>query len=178
MTISWAKVGPDTVVAVIQKVGSQSIIQSLPFIDGGRLVGADEAMCYGQRVAFVRDPMDRLISCFSHFYWLWKTGHKNDYIDDSIFKEPHQQSYQNFIDHILNNSDGHWFPQSSLLMRNGEYAFTVLHSFEDIHKKWPEYASGAIPWINSFTHIQAAPYRLAELETYYQEDRFLRGLCV
>lgn len=176
--IAWAKIGPDVAVAVIQKVGSQSIIQALPFIDGGRLIGAEEAMQYDRRVAFIRDPDERLISCFSHFYWLWKNGHQNDYIDDSIFTESHQQSYRNFVDYVLSNNDGHWFPQSALLIRDGEYMPTILHRFEDIHDKWPRYANGAIPWVNAFTRIEVSPYRAADIEKYYEEDRYIRGLCV
>jgi len=175
---TWAKVGPDSVVAVVQKVGSQSIISALPFIDGGRLMSREEAALYSQRAAFIRDPIERLVSCFSHFYWLWKTGHQNDYIDDAIFRDDHQESYRAFVDYILLKQDSHWVPQSALLMHNGDYLPNIFHRFEDIHDRWQRYASGAIPWVNSFTHLTVEPYRADEIDDYYQEDRFLRGLCV
>ena len=153
----------DLAVAQIPRAGIQTYNEWLgPTF---RIVEHDDPalMTVTRRVAFVRDPRDRLKSAFALMYWM------NDY------GRPHQSrpdvtDWQHFVDHVLNPAipdDEHWMPQVELF---GTGIPTVYHKFENLLNHWENYRPGILPHNNRTTWPPTPDYRLTELADKYADD--------
>lgn len=167
------QVDEKTLVCAVPKVGSQSIQEALSSVKG-YIVTPEKALQIEKRIAFVRDPLERLISCFSHFWWLGKRGSKNAYYPLEIGTDDIQADYERFIDHVLSESDWHWMPQTRLLTHNGQLIPNILHPFEQISERWFDHIGGCLPVVNKWKRLNVETYRHQDLLTYYQDDFELR----
>lgn len=123
----------------------------------------EEVMRFKTRVGILRNPHNRIKSCYSFFVDIANKGSMSD-------KHAHVpiDTYENFVDFILeDNSSAHWIPQMSLL---GD-APTIYHRFEDLEEVWSDYFEGFYPWsYNSSPPLELPDYRLEDIETKYAED--------
>ena len=116
------------------------------------------------RLGFIREPFDRLESCYSFFYW----HHKNDTLSHKDPMYPYISDYEKFIDHMLAGEfpNNHWRPQTDLFPN-----LTVTHKFEEYTTRWGDYFPGFLPDIvNRSTHLETSDYRVTDLEAYYRKD--------
>lgn len=155
----------DLAVAQIPKAGIQSFKEWLgPSFD---VVANDSTrlLTVTRRVAFVRNPQDRLKSCFSFLYWMREYGREH-------WSRPDVTDWQRFVDHILNPAtpvNEHWQPQAEII---GSVP-TVYHRFENLINHWETYRPGYLPHRNRTTRRPTPDYRIAELAAYYAEDQAL-----
>lgn len=128
-----------------------------------------EVLDISTRVAWIRNPLERLVSAYSFFYYLnEQNGNK-----EKVAQKEHTQSWEAFVDHFLSTPDIHWNSQKEMLSLNGEYIPTVSHRFEDIMKLWGNYIPGLLPWYNACTKLPINDYRRDEIDAYYAEDSAL-----
>lgn len=155
----------DLAVAQIPKAGIQSFKEWLgPSFD---VVENDDPrlLTVTRRVAFLRNPQDRLKSCFSFMYWM------NDY-GRPHHSEPDVTDWQRFVDHILNPAttvNAHWQPQVEIV---GTVP-TVYHRFENLIDHWQTYRPGYLPHRNRTSWPPTPDYRIPELVAMYAEDQTL-----
>lgn len=165
----------DTVICSCKKAGSTSIHHAMQFVDH-KQINAREALKHKTRVAFIRDPLERVDSVFNHFTHLARRDIDcSSHIADGIITGS-ASDYQQFIDYVLDNNDGHhWTPQTDALSIGDEFIPTDCFLFEQIREIWPVYVEGAMPWLNSWTQIKHEKYRVDELKNYYHRDLELRS---
>ena len=147
----------DLAIAQIPKAGIQTIREWLP--REFAVVTNDETMRVSRRVAFIRDPLDRLESCYSFMYWLADRG------------TPHRcgapvDSWQSFVNHILAHDDEHWRPQS---LHVGTVP-NIYRRFENLADCYGEFQPGLLPHNNRATRLPVDDYRRDELLHLYRED--------
>jgi len=160
-----AKNESNIAIAVIPKAGSQSIRQCCRY---QVLMSNDEAMSYETRVAFIRNPVERLKSAYSFFHYLMVDGVRTD-----GNAPPHSAlvNWEGFVDYALSTPNPHWKPQADLLLDSkGNFVPTTVHKFEDIKEHWEKYYKGALPWINASSRAETNDYRLDDIRSYYKED--------
>jgi len=158
--LNWHIVETDLVIPGIQRVGSTSVIKGFP-----HMVTPVVAMTYKRRLAFIRHPIQRLISAFGHL-------NKLCYID-LVEGNPylHERTWEKFIDYILSHEDRHWFPQTLRLFFKGFWMPTHLERFEDIVHVWPNYTKVEFPHFNKTGYVPVTnDYRSDELNDYYAKD--------
>jgi len=152
----------DLAVAQIPKAGIQSFKEWLgPSFD---VVENDNPrlLTVTRRVAFIRDPRDRLKSAFSFMYWMDEYGRPHH-------SQPDITDWQAFVDHILDPGttvNEHWMPQVEIF---GDVPNT-FHRFENLIDHWQTYRPGYLPHRNRTTRRPTPDYRIAELATMYGED--------
>jgi len=111
----------------------------------------------GSGMVFIRDPLDRLSSCF-HFFLHTKYG-----ID-----RKHINSYESFIDWALDSDDEHVLPQCELFSR---YHFKRRFLISDMDKVLGLLTGENIPHENSANRFDIdQSYRLSEIRDRYTED--------
>ena len=139
-------------VAAIPKCGQHTLTAL-----GSTELSFDRIEDFPVRMAFIRDPLDRLSSCF-HFFLHSNYG---------IGRE-HLSSYEAFIDWALNSDDEHVLPQCELFSR---YHFKRRFLVSDMNRVLGLLTGEKIP------HENAAPrfdidqeYRLQDIKGRYQED--------
>lgn len=153
----------DLAVAQIPKAGIQSFKVWLgPSFD---VVENDDSRLLNvtRRVAFIRDPRDRLKSCFAFMYWMREYGREH-------WSQPDVTDWQRFVDHILNPAtpvNEHWQPQVEII---GSGIPTVYHQFENLHLHWETYRPGILPHLNRTSYPPTPDYRISELADRYAED--------
>lgn len=126
----------------------------------------NEVLDISVRVAWIRNPMERLISAYSFFYYLnEQNGNK-----EKVAQKEHTESWESFVDHFLSTPDIHWNSQKEILSLDGEYIPTISHRFEDIMKLWGNYLPGLLPWWNACTKLPTNDYRKGEIDNYYAQD--------
>lgn len=148
-------------IAVVPKCGNTSFSALV----GGTRLGIEEALQFDKRIMFVRDPIERVASGYSHYHDLNSHGPSRD----DVPREVTHNGYERYVDFILSNENPHWMPQMQL---TGGIA-TNLHKFncDNIRKWWPMYWSGRQPdWLNACTHLPINDYRIDDLRAYYIED--------
>ena len=118
------------------------------------------------RVAWVRNPIERLVSAYSFFHYLNESGKNGQNTPNKL----HTSSWESFIDHILETKNPHWCKQVEALTLNGEYTATISHKFEDIMYLWGNYAKGFLPWQNACTKLPTNEYRKSDIDSAYSED--------
>lgn len=159
----------DTAVAIIAKVGTQS------FADAGAdwYISNREALIYPTRVMFVREPIERLQSCFWFFRGLRDSGTTYTGFD---FK--HLESWRVFVDYMLTNDDEHWTPQCDSVLNIGELTPTTYLKFDDVEKWFPVYFQQRLGHENASQWGELdLTYRIDELLTYYSKDTELYNLA-
>lgn len=139
--------------AIVPKCGSHTIRSCFR----SKEISVEKALKREVRVAWVRNPLDRLESYFSY---------KN--ANSSLGPI---QTWEDFIDSIFITNNAHWIPQIELLTHNSLYVPTITHKFEDFPKLWGSYFTGLIPHLNGCVHESVnREYRLSDIEAYYKED--------
>lgn len=143
------------IIAVSPKSGSTSIRNDL-HVDGARPLSRKAVVelkkSFWKVVGIVRDPIDRLESCYNFFQ------HKHN----GGFPLGKYDGQESFIDAVLNGADNpHWLPQSSML--------DLCDRFVDM-ESYP-----IVNHINKNKHLESITYRLDDLKHFYKEDFKLRG---
>lgn len=72
-------------IAVHPKVASMSISVALQSFNAPQIT-AQEAATFNRCVMFLRDPLERLNSCFSHFYWIEAAHSQNGFMPKGIIR--------------------------------------------------------------------------------------------
>lgn len=147
----------DLAVAQIPKAGLNSIRDWLG--REFRVVTNDQALSVSRRVAFIRNPVERLASCYSFMFWLNKRGdrHRSDAPVDC---------WESFVDHILTHDDEHWRPQSEHV---GNVP-NIIRRFESLPQCFGEFHAGILPHHNSSTRMSVNNYRAGDIAQFYIED--------
>ena len=143
-------------VILIPKCGNRSIHHAV-----GKIIGEDEARQCDTRLAFIREPMERLKSGFSHFHWMLQRG--------TIYNNhapEYAETWESWVDHILEYKDQHWRPQTETI---GDFPNT-LHRFENLFDVWEDYFPGFFPHIGKVTRVETHPYRVNDIKARYKED--------
>ena len=159
-------------VCVIPKVASQSIQAAIEQCEHTR-PNEEEAMAFSTRIAFVRDPIERFDSLFSHMHSLARGGSKAvaKELGGSVLGIHPDTDYKSFVNYVLSgHTNAHWLPQSEQLSSIP----TDIYRFEDLEKAWERHFTGALPWNNKWTPIEHNPYREDDLKEYYKADYALR----
>lgn len=147
--------------AIIAKAGTQSFTEA----------GADwymnnlKALDYPTRVMFIREPFDRLESCYSFFKMLIQQGTKFNMLPEAAL-----DSWEEFVDYILTHEDEHWAPQTDSVLYKGELTPTHIMRFDELNKWWPEFFSAKLVHTNASERLEVPPYRVADLTEYYKND--------
>ena len=149
----------DLAVALIPKCGLQSIIAWMGK-DSIRLQSNDSLLSVVEkRVAFIRNPIDRLVSAYSFFYWMDHYGKRGS-------EEIPIDSWESFVDHSLSVENEHWNPQTEMI---GEIP-NIYHRFENILEHFGKYRPGIFPHHNKSTRRPVTAYRLLDIcEKYYKD---------
>ena len=148
--------------AIIAKAGTQSFSEA----SGAKwYINNEQALLYPTRVFFIRNPFERLESCYSFFCQLITEG-----VGQKIIPVDHLKTWESFIDYILINSDEHWNPQTETLLYKGKLTPTHIFRFEDVSKWWPLYFSVRLPHENKSLRKMIGNYREKDLRKFYQDD--------
>lgn len=131
-----------------------------------RQVSSEEAMEAEARVAFIRDPIERAKSAYSHMYYLKAHHTEHD------CKAP-VDSWENFVDYILVNDNNHWRPQHLLI---GDVP-TVIHRLENLGAVRDRYWPGILKPDNCCSRLPTSDYRTDELLEMYMGDLRLRAIA-
>jgi len=165
--MNYILTGKGVVICTVPKCGSQSMVEALMKTKHTHLT-KEGALSYDKRVAFIRDPFDRLEAVYSHFWHIAQSGARIDqFIPVEVLLS--DNSYEQFIDYIFENDDDHWLPQSNIVG-----VANTLHPIEDADKLWYNYAEGTLPRVNSWSRVPHNPYRQEEIMNYYRLDIKLR----
>lgn len=115
-----------------------------------------------RRVAFIRNPRERIESAFSLFYWSFERRKKLHVSNAPI------DSWESFVDHILSSKidDEHWRPQTDLI---GNVPNTY-HRFENIAERFEIYRPGILPHNSKTSRRPSTNYRSDELLRKYADD--------
>lgn len=143
-------------VVCIPKAGLRSMRHAV----GNNLKPA-EAAERPARVAFIRNPFDRLVSGFSHFHHM--TIRQTRYNGDAV---TFADTWSDWVDHILEYRDIHWLPQTEII---GAFA-NRFHRFENVMSEWEQYFPGFFPHIGKVSRVATYPYRVRDIMSKYRED--------
>lgn len=146
----WHVIDEELVVSSIQKNASTSLATAFP-----NRIGAEQALTYPIRLAWIRHPVDRLKSVYSNFM-----GEEVDA----------ETAWHNFVDHILEVENVHWVSQVQRLHFGKEFVPTVLEQFESIGKFWMLYCTRPLPVVNSSVSLYTDDYREFDILKYYETD--------
>lgn len=158
----WLPEGP--AIAHIPKAGSQSIQNILaPLI---RLTG-EEALQRKVRVAFIRDPFERLASGYSFFTFQAMRPGAGTGAFGFQWKD-----YEGFVDVALTSDDRHFLPQYGQLLAGEVFVPTDVHSLDALSSPvWNRYYRGRIPnRENQCERLPVTNYRRDDIKAYYAKD--------
>lgn len=165
--------GSDVCVGIIQKCANTSIRSAVMMSNIGVEIQNKDAFDYDKRVAFVRDPLERLDSAFSHFWFISSVGSSFDDMPvEHLYVEGRglQGDYEAFIDYILGNENCHWIPQVDILSYEGVFVPNIIYKLSNIKDVWENYFTGYLPWENAWSKQKVKPYRIDDLKEYYKLD--------
>ena len=155
MSADWYSNG-DIAVALVPRVASSSIRDAVRTLY--MQVSPEDALKVDRRIAWVRDPIERLVSAYSIFH------HSHLGLPASI-----TGNWDTFVDYTLQTIDYHWEPQSNLLSLDGEIIPNELYHLRDLQKTWP--FDGLLPWLRGVRHVDVdLSYRRDELDEKYRQD--------
>ena len=136
----------------------------------------EQALAYPQRVLFLRNPIERLKSSYSHMRDLLERGayYQGESVNPARSPE-FAVTWYRFIDFILDNQDSHWSPQTESFYVNGEFAPNRVHRFESVTARWPDYQPNAIGGGHSFARPVDIDliYRKTEVDALFASDTVL-----
>ena len=152
--LNWHVVEQDLVVPGVQRVGSASLNAGFP-----NMATCEEAMTFERRLVFLRHPIARLVSAYSH-------------LNDIAYISEDKLDWEQFVDFILTHDDRHWMPQTPRYWHEGEYMPTHVEKFEDIKIVWPKYTDKEYPHKNKspLGVVCDTTYRSDEVWDYYKKD--------
>ena len=152
----------DLAVALIPKCGLNTIREWIG--PGAVSVKSDDEALFDvtRRVAFIRNPIDRLISAYSFFYWMDDYGMRSRKSNVPI------NDWDSFVDYVLSDKtdDVHWTPQLNLI----GYVANIYHRFENILEHYEKYRPGMLPHNNITSHRPVTNHRMDEIMKKYQCD--------
>ena len=157
--------GSGPAIARIPKNATQSIVRAM--MDGRTHLDItnDEALESDIRVAFLRDPFDRLASGYSWFSNLQSKGGRTQP------PVPTFDGYESYVDWALESDDSHVLPQHDLLLAShGEFVPNRLHWVHDIQSVWERYYTGLIPHEHKVTRLETSDYRASDIRERYAKD--------
>ena len=170
--------GSNTCIGLIPKCGNTSIRSAVLMCAQPILMENKEALTYQKRVMFMRHPIDRVKSAFSHFWTISSIGSSfgDMPIEHLYIKERGVDlDYEAFIDYILVHENPHWTPQKTVMSHNGVFVPNIVHKLKDIRHVWEDYFKGLLPWENSWSRLTTGDYRIGDLMEYYYQDLALWG---
>lgn len=148
----------DLGVAQIPKSALHSIMEWLG--PEFRPVPEEEAIAVGRRVAFIREPIDRLKSCYSFMAALNSSGCPHH-------SRPPVESWELFVDHVLaGNSNEHWIPQHRLI---GNIPVQPIR-LSDIDRAAMMLLGRPIRKLNQSVRLETTNYRAEDLKMFYRQD--------
>jgi hypothetical protein len=148
--------------AIVAKAGTQSFSEA----SGAKwYINNEHSLEFPIRVFFIRNPFERLESCYSFFCQL-----SDENTTQIIIPIESLVSWEVFIDYILVNDDEHWEQQTETLLYKGELTPTHIFKFEDVSKWWPNFFSVRLPHENKSSRKLVGNYREDDLKDYYKED--------
>ena len=119
------------------------------------------------RVAWIRNPIDRLVSAYFNFHYLIGINFKLRF----VFTEKEVESWPNFVDYILKHDDPHWNPQVPSLTYQTKYLPTHTEKFENISLNFNKYIPGTLIKTNIKPKTTLdLTYRNEEILNKYRED--------
>lgn len=143
-----------TCISCINKIATGAILSQFP-----EKRHADQVKEWPEKIAVIRSPLDRLISCYS-------------YLTKAEVQDPNKgQGWESFIDLVLTTCDPHWIPQHKLLSWQGGFLPNVFVNFNDLGEWWEQRFQCVLPIVNPSDHLFIdSTYRLDEVEEKYAED--------
>lgn len=158
-------------VALIPKCATQSIRRCMA---SNEYYTPKEARQFDRRVAFVRDPFERLKSGYLFFSWLAEIG------SQPRSNPPDTSSYEAYVDWALSTDDGHARPQWDFVSDEDGCVLTDVYLVKDVAEVWVDLFRGMIPDASGFPHAhRMAPeevdqsYRADDVREYYAKDYLL-----
>lgn len=121
------------------------------------------------RMVFIREPFDRLASCYFFFQG-----------SDYSIEDEHLQNYETFIDWALDSDDEHVMPQSELFSR---YHFKRRFLVSDMCRVLSILTGEKIPKLNaSLREDLDQGYKASEIQDRYRDDflmveEVIDGVC-
>ena len=154
-------------IKITAKVGTQSCLEAA---NTSWTCTNKESLGFHERIMFVRDPIKRLISCFSFFANLKKEG-----VHVRNFNWACVDSWEVFVDYVLaGNINEHWQPQAEQELFNNEPTATHYLKFDDVNEWFPIIFNTPFPNINASPSVSVnQEYRRSEVDSYYQADHAL-----
>jgi hypothetical protein len=116
-----------------------------------------------KRIAFIREPFERLISNYSFFY-----NAKGSFSG---------WDYERFIDFVLDehSKNFHWCSQVQSLTLHGKFMPTICFKFDDISEVIYKQFKKSLNLLNKSEHKEISDYRIKDLIKYFSEDINLYG---
>ena len=107
------------------------------------------------KFAFVRNPWDRIVSCYNDKIFRWKSNCS----ESPHFKVPTEWSFEQFVEWALSldrddeyYNDPHFVPQHIALYRNGGIVVDFIGRFERLSQDWRSvslrFGLGRLPFKN------------------------------
>ena len=141
------RVGNDKCVGIIRKCGNSAITSAVRATRQPLRLTNAEALSYLRRIAFFRDPYQRLKSGFNHFWTITEMGSGfDDMPRSSLYVEGRgvQADYEAYIDHVLLNryNDLHWKPQVEVMLSGNTFVPNECYNLADMSAIWPTLFNG------------------------------------
>lgn len=142
-------------VAQIPKSGLNTIAN---WLGKGFLVVPNDQVVVGIRVAFIRNPLERLKSCYSFMHW------------QSVRRGDGPIDWHDLVDRVFSDEDNeHWRPQATHISG----VDCVVHRFENLSRHYQSYWPGLLDHFNKATRMPTDDYRYDELVEFYKDDQRL-----
>ena len=150
--------GKEVAIAQIPKAGLMTMNEWLRGFD---LVRNDDERLLRcpVRVAFIRNPLLRLQSSYCFFKGMDASGVRHGALAP-------RESWQEYVDYILENENEHWQRQSD---HTGGVQ-TITHRFEDLDNLFFRYHPHPVGHENKSAPCQISGYRLMDIVEYYRDD--------
>jgi hypothetical protein len=157
--MTFYDVGP-VVIASLRKNASQAIRHTLFKFLEVREYPIHEVEGLGKPIyGFIRQPIDRLQSCFRYFS-------NQGWTVDRTF-----ETYPQFVDAVLDGlKNPHWDSQVEQLTYGGRYLPTVTYRFEDLSRVWIDLGLAPLHVRNASRWCETGDYRRQELDNLFSED--------
>jgi len=165
----------DTCIAMILKAANRSI--ECWVMDARKPVSLSnqEALSYKKRVAFIRNPQQRLHSAFFNARGQVMIGHLWDNIPaENVYVEGRgvQGDYEAFVDYTFANDNNHWKPQVELISHDGKPVPNIYHRMESLEDHYHLYFNSGtnLPFLGKSHREPVKDYRQEELDEKYHAD--------
>lgn len=160
---TWYLVQEDVAVAAIPKCASSSLEHQ--FRNAKKLTHK-KALEIPTRIAWIREPLDRLRSAFSCFSKIYQTtGILPSSPKGTInLTENSLANWEAFVEHILDNGGIHWDPQTAILTYRDVLVPNHFERFDEIGDTWADYVDA--PLLHHHMNFKSA-----DIVTGYQETK-------